>query len=53
MVYNLKKGVFIMVNEKVKSFLIKNNLGDRPTEHGLTTDTVEYATMNGFYIKDL
>ena len=34
-----------MVNEKVKDFLIKNNLGDRLTEHSLTIDTVEYAAQ--------
>lgn len=45
MVYNLKKGAFIMVNEKVKDFLIKNNLGDRLTEHTLTIDTVEHAAQ--------
>ena len=29
-----------MVNEKVKEFLISNNLGDRLTEHTETIDTV-------------
>ena len=34
-----------MVNEKVKEFLISNNLGDRLTEHAETIDTVEHAAQ--------
>ena len=32
-----------MINERVKTFLIENNLGDRLTEHTQTIDTVEHA----------
>jgi prolyl-tRNA editing enzyme YbaK/EbsC (Cys-tRNA(Pro) deacylase) len=34
-----------MVNEKVKEFLVSNNLGDRLTEHIETIDTVEHAAQ--------
>lgn len=34
-----------MINEKVRDFLVKNNLGDRLTEHTETIDTVEHAAL--------
>lgn len=34
-----------MINEKVRHFLIENNLGDRLTEHAETIDTVEHAAQ--------
>jgi len=34
-----------MINEKVKQYLIDNNLGDRLTEHTETIDTVEHAAQ--------
>ena len=35
----------MMINEKVKSFLEANNLGERLTEHKETIDTVEHAAQ--------
>ena len=34
-----------MINEKVRKYLIDNNLGDRLTEHVQTIDTVEHAAQ--------
>ena len=34
-----------MINEKVRKFLILNNLEDRLTEHNQTIDTVEHAAQ--------
>ena len=34
-----------MVNERVKEFLVSNNLGDRLTVHSATIDTVEHAAQ--------
>ena len=34
-----------MINERVKEFLVSNNLGDRLTEHAETIDTVEHAAQ--------
>ena len=39
------KGLYTMINEKVRHFLIENNLGDRLTEHAETIDTVEHAAQ--------
>ncbi len=40
-----QKESFEMINEKVKDFLTRNDLGDRLTEHEETIDTVEHAAI--------
>ncbi len=40
---NWKMWENVMINEKVKEFLVSKNLGDRLTEHANTIDTVAHA----------